>query len=91
MKTKIVYVCAICGQTFDRKKDGEEHEASHFGLTREEYQSWRELDWQAASAGRMASCCSNQKTQKALDDAIDALLTFEHHHNLTGESLPAEY
>lgn len=87
MKEKILYCCEFCDAApFADMSEAWAHEASHFGLSPAEYSEWSQLRLTAASKGKMVGCANNDKTRKAFDKAIHALVDFETAHNISSDA-----
>lgn len=82
MKSYTMYVCETCGFECD---DGEmmmEHEASHLGLSIEEFEQYNALKSHARFMGRRIAISKNTNTEKAYDEAVERLVAFEKEHNI---------
>ena len=88
MYAELVYHCDFCGYA-GTKAEVMRHEAQHFGLTVEQYEEWRLLDKKVKMASHLCEDCHNERTLKALDEAVEAVLAFEKEHNLQGRSISA--
>lgn len=83
MKQRTIYCCEFCDSQYMAQADCEEHEATHFGLTRKEYLDWRVLCRHSAQAGRICGCTNDKKSRKDFDEWIEKLTNFEVRHELT--------
>lgn len=79
-----LYVCEHCDYSTTSMHECLAHEAGHYGLTPDEYQSWRELHHSAAQAGIRIGTTRNDDTSQAFDMAISNLVAFEVTHGITG-------
>lgn len=84
MKAKMMYECDFCGFGHESKEVVEEHEAAHYGLTAQEYKTWRELDARVKLCSHVYEYNHNRDTEAELEAAVDAVLKFEAVHNLSG-------
>lgn len=79
-----LYKCDHCNFT-GTKAACELHEAGHFNLTIEEYRRWQELKSKLAHASYTVSVTKNETTDKAFDDAINAIIDFEQQHGIASK------
>ncbi len=91
MKIEKVYVCEFCKQIFGDIEACERCEATHFGLTYDQYKLWRKLLDTAQRAGIMVRITYNQGTKSAFEDAIQQLVDFEARHNLKCDKYPSHW
>lgn len=83
MKQITLYTCEHCDYKTTDRTDCLEHEANkHYHITLEQYETWKQLNEQAAHAGAIVSQSKNPVTEKHFDDAINELIRFEKEHNL---------
>ena len=82
MKQHIIYECDNCGKKSKDKVEIMKCEASHFGLTVIEMREWKNLKENAKHTGTVVGTTKNEQTDRAFDEAIKKLLTFEKEHNL---------
>ena len=82
MKSYIMYECEKCGKTSKDLWEIKRCEASHYDLSKEEEKEWKKLKDAAEKAGVTIYYTKNSQTEKAFDDAIDALIQFEKEHNI---------
>lgn len=79
-----LYSCEHCNYSTTDMHECLVHEAKHYGLTPEEYQSWRELHHSAVQASTRIGTTRNDDTRRAYDMAIKNLVEFEVAHKVTG-------
>ena len=91
MKTRIKYVCELCESEFDKSTECEKCEATHYGLTLEQYLEWKLLSDEAKKAGIKISYDKNPTTDKAFDEAIRNLVRFEEAHKLVDCKRPLNW
>lgn len=84
MKTKTVFVCEQCGFEYGCAGDALKCEAEHLGLTLEEYQEYLALLRIGKDCGINVSIAKNERTEKLLDEAVNAVIKFREEHNITG-------
>ena len=82
MKQYTVYVCETCGYESRDVEDMRKHEASHLGLTITEKQEWESLKDHVRYASSVVSRTKNEETDKAFDEAVEALIAFEKEHRI---------
>lgn len=82
MKTKTVFVCEQCGTEYKYAGDALKCEAEHFGLTLEEYQEYLVLLRIEKDCGINVSIAKNERTEKLLDEAVNAVIRFKKEHNI---------
>lgn len=82
MKQIIMYVCEKCGKQSRDKEEILKCEAAHFGLTPDEMKEWQGLESKARQTGAILYNIKTEQTEKAYDEAIDNLMTFEKAHGL---------
>ena len=93
---KILYYCEICSKYMatDRKAV-QNHEASHFNLSLQDYIYWGQLIEKVekiATKRYSSKENSNEEQQeKELDQAIKQLTTFETQHHLKHEQHPIHF
>lgn len=88
----ITYGCPQCNEKFLSIETYIQHIANrHYGLTIEEYHTWKTLCKQARQAGYTVSHTKNAKTDAAFDAACKALSDFEIAHNLTNKEKPLSF
>lgn len=54
-------------------------------MTIEEYRRWQELKSKLAHASYTVSVTKNETTDKAFDDAINAIIDFEQQHGIASK------
>lgn len=82
MKTKTVFVCETCDKHHDLAVDALKCEADHLALTLDEYQEYLSLLNKEKHCGINVSIAKNEKTEKAFDEAVAAVLEFKKKHNI---------
>lgn len=82
MKKHIIYECETCGKQSENREEIMECEAAHLGLTIAEKQEWESLKEHARYAGAVVSRTKNDETEKAFDEAVEALIAFEKEHSI---------
>ena len=75
-----MYVCECCGKESTDAKKIESCEATDLGLTIEQLQEYREMQWRAESWGAIVSRRNNQENRTGEEKAIRELLEFEKEH-----------
>ena len=83
VKQKTIYCCEFCDYKSMDQFKCEEHEATHFNLSRKEYCDWRRLSKDAAEAGKRIGLSRNPHTVKGFDEVTRRLVTFEQKHNIS--------
>lgn len=83
MHAKMVYECDFCGFHSDSRIDVVKHEASHYGLTLEEYTEWMRLDTLVKRRSHIYTDCHNSRTEADLEASIKELMAFEALHKLS--------
>ena len=83
MKTKTVFVCEHCKSEYECAGDALKCEATHLGLTLEEYKEYLALLRTEKDCGINVSIAKNERTEKLLDEAINAIIKFQKEHNIT--------
>ena len=82
MKSYTMYVCETCGFECD---DGEmmmEHEASHLGLSIEEFEQYNALKSRVRFAAGTLYHLKNHDSKKKYDKVLEQLVAFEKEHNI---------
>lgn len=82
MKQYLMYECEVCGNHGRSRDTIAQCEASHFGLTLAEMERWETLKKTVRTKSAAVYCSKNERTEKAFDDAIAALMQFEEVHGL---------
>lgn len=92
MKTEIIYTCEVCGQWFDVASDCEKHEAeTHYSISISDYLKWKQLNKNAAAAGKQVGIRKTQETDRLFDQSVDELVAFEKAHKLTRYNHPINW
>lgn len=71
----------MCGVEHKNAVDALKCEAKHLGLTIEEYQEYTALLRTEKECGINVSIAKNERTEKLLEEAINAVLKFQKEHN----------
>ena len=79
----MVYVCEMCGVEHKCAVDALKCEANHLGLTIEEYQEYTALLRKEKECGINVSITKNERTERLLEEAINAVIKFQKEHNIT--------
>jgi predicted metal-binding protein len=82
MKSYVAYVCKKCGKESRDSDEIKKCEASHYGLTLEEMQEWKQLQEYVKSVSSIVSITKNESTERNFDEAIASLLSFEKKHKI---------
>ena len=86
-KTAICYACSYCDTFFGPKDVVEAHEAKHFGLSLQDFRTWkaleRECKWELYKHQRVNS----EETEKQLDDAYQTRNKFKLMHHIENREL----
>lgn len=85
VKQKTIYCCEFCDYKSMDQFKCEEHEATHFNLSRKEYCDWRRLSKDAAQCGKRLGISRNKETVENFNKAIRRLEVFELAHNISVE------
>ena len=85
MKQYTVYVCETCGYESKSFDDMEKHEASHLGLTVEEFYEYTGLKYIASYKGSIMFFRNNEDTRRDFDSAVERLVAFEKAHGIVKE------
>lgn len=91
LKVRIKYVCELCESEFDKSSECEKCEATHYGLTLEQYLDWKLLLKEAERAGLVRGYNKNPVTDKAFDNAVRNLVQFEESHELIDCKRPSNW
>ena len=92
MKYKTIYCCEFCDKMeFDYKIDCQKHEASHFGISLDEYMTWKELNRKSANAGKACGTSNNPSTRAVFDESVEALVRFETSHQIEHMRKPTDF
>lgn len=89
MKCKQIWCCEFCTFTAEDRMTVLRHEAEHFHLTQDQYNTWNQLTRQAAKASRETGIASTPETRQAFNKAVETLCIFEQKHNLTNQRRPS--
>ena len=82
VKRIVIYEFSKCGKRSENKEEIMKCDAAHMGLTVDEKMEYEKLRQACVMAGSLNSRRSNDETNKAWDDAIQACLEFEHEHQI---------
>lgn len=83
MKTRTIYICDFCNKEHYTTRNAIECEATHLGLTVDQYKEYMGLLKEERDAFGQASCASNDQIRKRCDDAVKAVLDFQKKYGFT--------
>lgn len=86
MKVKFMFQCEGCGSLHETSMKAMECEASHYGLTYDQYEDWRALSRMAGDAGRRISLTKDDEAEDAFDNACRRLADFEAAHGIPADA-----
>lgn len=83
MKTKTIYICEFCNKQYQIPENAIECEATHLGLTVDQYKEYMDLLREERDAFGQAGCANNDQIRKRCDDAVQAVLDFQNKYGFT--------
>lgn len=86
MTRKTIFICDKCGKQYDIPVEARKCEAGHLGLTLEEFSEYHKLLNNERCCGINISIAKNERTEKALDDAVNAVIQFKNEHNISDDN-----
>lgn len=91
LQSLIVYSCEHCDKDFFTEKQCEAHEATHYGITYDDYKEWERLSIIADKAGRKTSIGKSAAATKEFARAIRELGDFEESKGLVKYECPTNW
>ena len=85
MIKKTIFICEKCSNQYDTPGDACKCEAGHLGLTLDEYEEYHRLLEIEKNCGINISIAKNERTEKLLEDAVNAVLDFKQKHNIVDD------
>ena len=73
----------MCGAEHKCAVDALKCEAKHLGITIEEYQEYTALLRKEKECGINVNIAKNERTERLLEEAINAVIKFQKKHNIT--------
>ena len=85
-----MYFCDFCDVHYVNKSTCMEHEATHFGLTADEYAEWETLFKTASDAAKRKTASGTKENVAGWKTALANLSAFEEAHNV-GKTKPKHF
>lgn len=82
MIRKTIFICEKCNKQYDVAMDACKCEADHLGLTLKEYKEYYKLLEIERNCNANISIMKDEKTERLLENAINAVLEFKKLHNI---------
>lgn len=85
-----MYFCDFCDVHFVNKSTCMEHEAAHYGLTKDDYAEWETLYKTASDAAKRKVASGTKASADEYKAALENLTEFETAHNV-GKTKPKHF
>ena len=82
MKCYTMYVCETCGFECKDATEMMKHEASHLGLTVDEFEQYNALKGHVRYMASRLYDTNNPDTREQYDTVVEALIAFKKEHNI---------